>query len=209
MMGAANPKELLLHLMQADEFGLKLEVVRGDYVWEFFPGPLHQGVVQEINKSVRPSAMGSALVHGCFCLPDVYIQFQDTSVKRPDLSIFRAKPPLTREAVTMSPEAVVEVLSPGTEKKDLDVGPGFYLSQGVKDVVVVNPELAVSFSGGGFSDFFPRPSWQNADVSSWLSTKADPAFTKYFNASGRAYPDISAQGVFFHTILEGEDGPVS
>ncbi|CZT48511.1 related to Tripeptidyl-peptidase sed3 [Rhynchosporium secalis] len=73
----------------------------------------------------------------------------------------------------------------------------------------VNPELAVSFSGGGFSDFFPRPSWQNADVSSWLSTKADPKYTQYFNASGRAYPDISAQGVNFHTILEGEDGLVS
>lgn len=73
----------------------------------------------------------------------------------------------------------------------------------------VAPELAVSFSGGGFSDFFPRPAWQNADVSSWLSTKADPAFNKYFNVSGRAYPDISAQGVYFHTILEGEDGLVS
>jgi len=73
----------------------------------------------------------------------------------------------------------------------------------------VNPELAVSFSGGGFSDFFPRPSWQNADVSSWLSTKADPKYTQYFNASGRAYPDISAQGVYFHTILEGVDGLVS
>jgi Uma2 family endonuclease len=38
------------------------------------------------------------------------------------------------------PEAVVEILSPGGQKKDLQVGPPFYLSHGVKDVVVVDPE---------------------------------------------------------------------
>jgi len=37
------------------------------------------------------------------------------------------------------PDAVVEVVSKGYEKKDLEIGPPFYLSQGVKDVVVVNP----------------------------------------------------------------------
>lgn len=73
----------------------------------------------------------------------------------------------------------------------------------------VAPEQAVSFSGGGFSDFFARPSWQNAAVSSWLETKADPAFTKYFNVSGRAYPDVAAQGVYFHTIITGADQLVS
>ena len=44
-MGAASPEELLFHLMQADEFGIKLEVVEGDYTWEFFPSPLHQGTI--------------------------------------------------------------------------------------------------------------------------------------------------------------------
>jgi len=56
--------------------------------------------------------------------------------------IFCSKPSLTREALTIVPDAVVEVLSPGTERKDLDIGPPFYLSQGVKDVLVVNPETA-------------------------------------------------------------------
>ncbi|KAI9047101.1 hypothetical protein LZ554_009174 [Drepanopeziza brunnea f. sp. 'monogermtubi'] len=73
----------------------------------------------------------------------------------------------------------------------------------------VAPELAVSFSGGGFSDFFARPAWQDAAVSAWLSTQADPAFTPFFNVSGRAYPDVSAQGVYFHTIITGVDELVS
>jgi tripeptidyl-peptidase-1 len=73
----------------------------------------------------------------------------------------------------------------------------------------VEPELAVSFSGGGFSNYFPRPAYQDAAVTSYLSEHADPAFTKYFNVSGRAYPDVSAQGVYFHTILTGEDALLS
>ena len=37
------------------------------------------------------------------------------------------------------PEAVVEVISAGYEAKDLEIGPRFYLSQGVKDVIVFDP----------------------------------------------------------------------
>ncbi|CZT13069.1 related to Tripeptidyl-peptidase sed3 [Rhynchosporium agropyri] len=69
----------------------------------------------------------------------------------------------------------------------------------------VGPEEASFTSGGGFSNYFPRPSWQDAAVSSWLSTKADPAFTQYYNTSGRAYPDVSAQGVKVPGIYLGEE----
>jgi hypothetical protein len=48
-------------------------------------------------------------------------------------------PPLQDETLEIVPQAVVEIVSKGYEKKDLEVGPPFYLSQGVKDVVVVNP----------------------------------------------------------------------
>lgn len=37
------------------------------------------------------------------------------------------------------PAAVVEVVSKGFEAKDLEIGPRFYLSQGVLDVVVFDP----------------------------------------------------------------------
>ena len=138
-MGAAGPEELLFHLMQADEFGLKLEVVEGEYTWEFFPSPLHQGVVRRIDRSARPTP-GDDQGCGCFTLSDAYVQFADGSLKRPDLMVFCAEPPLTRQPLTVMPEAVVEILSPGGAKKDLQVGPPFYLSQGVKDVIVVDPE---------------------------------------------------------------------
>ena len=39
----------------------------------------------------------------------------------------------------MAPEAVIEVISRGYEKKDLLMGVDFYLANGVKDVVVLDP----------------------------------------------------------------------
>ena len=39
----------------------------------------------------------------------------------------------------MIPEAVIEVVSKGYEAKDLEIGPPFYISQGVKDVIVFDP----------------------------------------------------------------------
>lgn len=143
-MGAANPQELLDHLMQADEFGVKLEVMGEDYVWEFFPSPLHQSIVKEIDRSVRPRTTESG---GCdlFTLSNAYIQFGQGSFKRPDIAIYCTEPPLTRQALRVLPEAVVEVVSPGSEKKDLDMGPLFYLAAGIKDVVVVNPETATVY----------------------------------------------------------------
>ncbi|KAE9381004.1 subtilisin-like protein [Stipitochalara longipes BDJ] len=75
--------------------------------------------------------------------------------------------------------------------------------------VQVAPEVAVDFSGGGFSNYFARPAYQDAAVNTWLTNYSDPAFTKYFNASGRAYPDVSAQGVNFITIEDGAVVPES
>jgi len=125
--------------MQADEFGIKLEIVQGTYTWEFFPSPFHQGAVQRVQQSIRTKP-GGVEGCGCFSIQDIYIRFPDGSIKRPDLSIFCKEPELTRQALTLVPDAVVEIVSPGGEKKDLDVGPSFYLSQGVKDVVVSNPD---------------------------------------------------------------------
>jgi Uma2 family endonuclease len=139
-MGANSPQELMRQLMNADEAGVKLEVVQGEYTWEFFPSPLHQGVVADVERSLWLSMSTNPSGCGCFTLADTYIQFADGSVKRPDLMVFCERPPRTREALTVIPEAVIEVLSPRGERKDLQVGPPFYLSQGVKDVVVIDPE---------------------------------------------------------------------
>lgn len=56
-----------------------------------------------------------------------------------DIAIFCTDQIEQDEAVTKVPEAVIEIVSAGYEAKDLELGPLFYLAQGVKDVVVLEP----------------------------------------------------------------------
>ncbi|KAJ7910908.1 subtilisin-like protein [Mycena leptocephala] len=49
-------------------------------------------------------------------------------------------------------------------------------------------------SGGGFSNNFARPSWQHNAVQNYLDHFAPKYAASVFNRSGRAYPDVSANG---------------
>jgi Uma2 family endonuclease len=133
---------LFQEFMRADQLGIRLEMVGGLPIWEAQPVLRHQRAVDRIRDSIKPTASTG---NGCGCIhvADIYIQFPDGSLKRPDISIFCEEPEEQDEAVTMVPEAVIEVISRGYEAKDLDIGPGFYLSQGVKDVVIFNPHTLV------------------------------------------------------------------
>ncbi|KAF8491624.1 subtilisin-like protein [Russula emetica] len=67
----------------------------------------------------------------------------------------------------------------------------------------VNPEVAASLSGGGFSNYFSRPSYQNGNVFSYLQGIGSQ-YSGLFNTTGRGYPDISAQAVNYQVVLAGE-----
>ncbi|XPS96904.1 Tripeptidyl-peptidase I [Ascochyta lentis] len=73
-----------------------------------------------------------------------------------------------------------------------------------------SPENAWSSGGGGFSEVFGRPDYQTAAVNKWLTADTThTAVTKYFNSSGRAYPDISAQATNFVIVASGSAQSVS
>lgn len=57
-------------------------------------------------------------------------------------------------------------------------------------------------SGGGFSDIFPRPAYQNSAVAPYVAS-LHGEFSEYYNQKGRAYPDIAAQGQSFITVWNG------
>ena len=67
-------------------------------------------------------------------------------------------------------------------------------------------------SGGGFANFSPRPSYQDAVVEEYLSNKDVIDFAggngTLFNAAGRGYPDISALAHKFFIVLGGSTGSV-
>ncbi|CAF9905503.1 MAG: hypothetical protein GOMPHAMPRED_003229 [Gomphillus americanus] len=69
--------------------------------------------------------------------------------------------------------------------------------------VAVDPNNVYSFSsGGGFSNYFPRPSYQDAAVSKYLGSSTRN--TSLFNITGRAFPDVSANGWNIETYLNGK-----
>ena len=136
------PQEFWQILLDADTIGVRLEMVGGIPMWEAMPGPRHQREVDRIRSSIR-RVSESATDCGCVHLTDVAVRFADDSFKRPDISIFCREPEEQDSATRLIPEAVIEVVSPGYESKDLTFGAPFYLSQGVKDVIIYDPRTLV------------------------------------------------------------------
>ncbi|TYZ59201.1 hypothetical protein PybrP1_007134 [[Pythium] brassicae (nom. inval.)] len=79
-----------------------------------------------------------------------------------------------------------------------------------KDFFRTNEEVVCSgeaggqvTTGGGFSNVYPMPAYQQAAVARYLQSRRVPQQPGYFNTTGRAYPDISALGAAFHTYIHG------
>ena len=99
--------------------GVRVEYVKGLTVWEAFPSIRHQSAIDRIRGSVRPRINRSERPCGCVHYADIYVRFPDGSLKRPDISFFCQEPEETTTAVMLLPEAVIEVISPDYEAKDL------------------------------------------------------------------------------------------
>ncbi|KAH8984349.1 subtilisin-like protein [Lactarius akahatsu] len=69
-----------------------------------------------------------------------------------------------------------------------------------------DPEVAAPLSGGGFSDHFPRPVYQDVAVSAFLERQGTQ-YAGLYNPEGRGIPDIAAQALML-PIVVGNDGVV-
>jgi tripeptidyl-peptidase-1 len=70
-----------------------------------------------------------------------------------------------------------------------------------------NPEAGASLSSGGFSNRWAQPSWQSDAVASYLKTASNLPDAALYNATGRAFPDVSAQGTDYPVINNGMTYP--
>ncbi len=127
-----------LQLLNAEDLGIRLEVAGNLRIWEASPVIKHQLEVDRIRASIKKGEKNGK-VCACINIADIYVQFADGSLKRPDVSIFCEMPKEEEEATTSVPVAVIEVISKKYEAKDLEISPPIYLANGVKDVVVFNP----------------------------------------------------------------------
>ncbi|KAI0127380.1 tripeptidyl-peptidase-like protein [Xylariales sp. AK1849] len=62
-------------------------------------------------------------------------------------------------------------------------------------------------SGGGFSNYFPTPDWQQEDSAQYIKIM-NGAHMGFYNATGRATPDISAIGEQYTVLSAGEESQV-
>ena len=141
---------------EADEIGFRMELVGGIPTWETSPVWGHQEICFRIEMSLEQNrASGTENGCGCYHAPDVSLRFPDGSLKRPDIAVFCEKPEAVDETITGVPDAVIEIISKGYEKKDWEIGVPFYLKQGMNDIVVFDPfTLQVAhFQDGARKDY--------------------------------------------------------
>ncbi|OCK77206.1 subtilisin-like protein [Lepidopterella palustris CBS 459.81] len=79
---------------------------------------------------------------------------------------------------------------------------------GYPEVAALDPRFHIPFtSGAGFSNYFPMPEYQKRAVESYIKS-LDGLHDGLYNKSGRAYPDIAAQGQNFAVVWNGTVIPV-
>ncbi|OAA48062.1 tripeptidyl peptidase [Beauveria brongniartii RCEF 3172] len=76
-------------------------------------------------------------------------------------------------------------------------------TRGVSPQVVGYNDKNHFVSGGGFSDYFARPGYQDKAVAQYLEKLGD-RHKGLYNAEGRAYPDVAAMGYRIVTIWNGK-----
>lgn len=69
-----------------------------------------------------------------------------------------------------------------------------------------NTEYAEQLSGGGFSNVFARPQYQQQAVKQYLSSQNFPS-KQLYNTSGRAYPDVAALCIKYWMVVRGVSYP--
>ncbi|KDN44120.1 subtilisin-like protein [Tilletiaria anomala UBC 951] len=77
--------------------------------------------------------------------------------------------------------------------------------------VAVGQDLAGYYGGAGFSNYFKVPTWQHSAVTEYFArdVASTPPAEGNYNRSGRAYPDLSAQGYAYAIVQNGQNLTVS
>ncbi|KAI4606925.1 hypothetical protein J4E83_009836 [Alternaria metachromatica] len=63
-------------------------------------------------------------------------------------------------------------------------------------------------SGSGFSNYFARPWYQDKVVPKYVKSLGD-TYEGLYNKTGRGYPDLAAQGLYFAYFWNGTEGTIS
>lgn len=136
-----SPPRTLLEVYESLPEGTLAELVNNQLVMEPAPDFYHQDIVTEIATQLRNTAI--AKVMGKVVVSPVDVYFDNGNVFQPDIIFIAADrlPSIVqRGRVHGAPDLVIEVLSPGTEKKDKQKKKPVYEKYGVKEYWLINPQ---------------------------------------------------------------------
>lgn len=75
---------------------------------------------------------------------------------------------------------------------------------GQKEIACSSSTGGLITTGGGFSIYFSRPSYQDAAVQNYLNTAPNLPPLSMFNSKGRGYPDVAALGHNYLVVISGQ-----
>lgn len=129
----------------------------------------------------------------------------------PDCTIPQLRPEYPGVSPYVTSVGATQLNNPSTSLPN----PPSVCSNGDWDCFTGGTESAVSYdvasftSGGGFSWFQAQPSYQKTAVEAYLKSEAKLPPTSYYNASGRAHPDVASLGSSILIYSQQEGGWVT
>jgi len=147
--------------------GDRHEIIYGELVVTPSPAPMHQIVSRDlfrlIDRHVKTSALGEVLY------APVDIRLTTDNVLIPDI-IYIARDRLHiigPKTIDGPPDLVVEILSPGTRRRDLDIKRALYARFGVQEYWIVDPDArTLSVLALASDKFQPVPGGESGVIAS-------------------------------------------
>lgn len=130
----------------------RLELLTGRFFLNPAPRILHQLAVLALLRRLEPLRRSR---HGLLLAAPVDVVLDERTVVQPDLCwVERSNPAWSLDVLRGAPDLVVEVLSPGSERRDRTIKRDLYLAAGVAEIWIVDldarlVEIHRPVAGGG------------------------------------------------------------
>ena len=104
------------------------------------PSYVHQAIIVELVTFFRNMQKYHPGCHVCVSPLDVQLDCDNRTMVEPDILIICDPKKITKPRIVGAPDLVIEVLSPSTRRKDLQIKLGKYARAGVKEYWMIDPD---------------------------------------------------------------------
>lgn len=119
----------------------KAELIDGVMYDMAAPSFIHQQIVGELYAVLRTGQEHHNECHVCLSPLDVQLNSDNHTMVQPDLFVVCDPDKITKDRIVGAPDLVIEVLSPSTRRKDLQIKLGKYACAGVKEYWMIDPDM--------------------------------------------------------------------